>query len=366
MWQPPFCKNEIMNYKVLTINPGSTSTKIALYGEQGELWSQTLRHPAEEIARFGRIAEQFEWRLGLILDAMAERGEDITTLSAVVGRGGLTKPVTGGAYEVSEALIEELRTTTMEHASNLGAPLADAIARRAGVKAYIADPPTVDELQPAARVSGVKALPRISVFHALNQKAVARRYAAEVGKAYEELNLVVAHMGGGVSVGAHRKGCVIDVNNALDGEGPIAPERAGTLPAGSLVELCFSGRYTKAEVKKMLCGKGGVVDLLGTNSMIDVRARAAEGDAEASLVLEAMCYTIAKNIGAMAAALDGKVDAVILTGGLAHSEVITDNIAHRVSFIAPVEIYPGEDEMLALAESGLAILRGERTAKIYE
>ncbi|MBQ3247558.1 MAG: butyrate kinase [Alistipes sp.] len=355
-----------MSYKVLTINPGSTSTKIALYGEQGELWNQTLRHPAEEIAHFGRIAEQFEWRLSLILEAMEARGESLSELSAVVGRGGLTKPVMGGTYEVTTALLDELRTTPMEHASNLGAPLADAIARKAGVKAYIVDPPTVDELQPTARVSGVKALPRISVFHALNQKAVARRYAAEVGKPYEELNLVVAHMGGGVSVGAHRKGCVIDVNNALDGEGPIAPERAGSLPAGSLVELCFSGKYTKAEVKKMLCGKGGVVDLLGTNSMIEVRERAAAGDEEASLVLEAMCYSIAKNIGAMAAALDGKVDAVILTGGLAYSEVITDKIAHRISFIAPIEIYPGEDEMLALAESGLAVLRGEREAKIYE
>ena len=355
-----------MSYKVLTINPGSTSTKIALYGEQGELWNQTLRHPAEEIAHFVRIAEQFEWRLSLILEAMEARGESLSELSAVVGRGGLTKPVMGGTYEVTTALIDELRTTPMEHASNLGAPLADAIARKAGVKAYIVDPPTVDELQPTARVSGVKALPRLSVFHALNQKAVARRYAAEVGKPYEELNLVVAHMGGGVSVGAHRKGCVIDVNNALDGEGPIAPERAGSLPAGSLVELCFSGKYTKAEVKKMLCGKGGVVDLLGTNSMIEVRERAAAGDQEASLVLEAMCYSIAKNIGAMAAALDGKVDAVILTGGLAYSEVITDKIAHRISFIAPIEIYPGEDEMLALAESGLAVLRGEREAKIYE
>ena len=355
-----------MSYKVLTINPGSTSTKIALYGEQGELWNQTLRHPAEEIAHFGRIAEQFEWRLSLILEAMEARGESLSELSAVVGRGGLTKPVMGGTYEVTTALIDELRTTPMEHASNLGAPLADAIARKAGVKAYIVDPPTVDELQPTARVSGVKALPRLSVFHALNQKAVARRYAAEVGKPYEELNLVVAHMGGGVSVGAHRKGCVIDVNNALDGEGPIAPERTGSLPAGSLVELCFSGKYTKAEVKKMLCGKGGVVDLLGTNSMIEVRERAAAGDEEASLVLEAMCYSIAKNIGAMAAALDGKVDAVILTGGLAYSEVITDKIAHRISFIAPIEIYPGEDEMLALAESGLAVLRGEREAKIYE
>jgi butyrate kinase len=355
-----------MSYKVLTINPGSTSTKIALYGEQDELWNQTLRHPADEIARFGRIAEQFEWRLSLILDAMVERGENISDLSAVVGRGGLTKPVMGGIYEVSESLIEELRTTSMEHASNLGAPLANAIARKAGVSAYIVHPPTVDELQPTARVSGVKTLPRISVFHALNQKAVARRYAIQIGKPYEELNLVVAHMGGGVSVGAHRKGYVIDVNNALDGEGPIAPERAGSLPAGSLVELCFSGKYSKAEVKKMLCGKGGVVNLLGTNSMIEVRERAASGDEEAALVLDAMCYSIAKNIGAMAAALDGEVDAVILTGGLAHSEVITGNISRRISFIAPVEIYPGEDEMLALAESGLAVLRGEREAKIYE
>ena len=355
-----------MNYKVLTINPGSTSTKIALFGEQGELWSQTLRHPAEEIAKFGRIAEQFEWRLGLILEALAERGEEVSSLSAVVGRGGLTKPIMGGTYCVTEALIEELRTTKMEHASNLGAPLADAIARKAGVGAYIVDPPTVDELQPSARISGVKALPRLSVFHALNQKAVARRYAREQGRAYEELNLIVAHMGGGISVGAHRKGEVVDVNNALDGEGPIAPERAGTLPAGALVELCFSCEYTKAEVKKMLCGKGGVVDLLGTNSMIDVRAKAAEGDVESQTVLDAMCYTIAKSIGAMAATLDGEVDAVILTGGLAHSEMMTGDIARRVKFIAPVAIYPGEDEMLALAESGLAVLRGEREAKIYE
>lgn len=357
-----------MAFKILTINPGSTSTKIAVFEDEKEVFSKTLRHSAEELSPFQTVASQFQFRKDIIVSVLKAEGIDIHSLSAIVGRGGLVKPIESGIYEVNEALVRDLEHPVMgEHASNLGGLIAQDIARgiNNGAKAYITDPVVVDELEPIARISGHPALKRASIFHALNQKIIARTYAKEVGKSYEELNLIVAHMGGGVSVGAHCHGRVIDVNNALDGDGPFSPERSGGLPTGALVELCYSGK-SKAEVKKMLKGEGGVVAYLGTNDMLEVENKAiADPNSEYAMVQNAMCYQIAKEIGAMAAVMKGKVDAILLTGGIAYGKPITNYIREMVEFIAPVKVYPGEDEMRALAMNGLMVLRGETTPKVY-
>lgn len=355
-----------MTFRILTINPGSTSTKIALFDNEEQIFSKTLRHSAEELSPFSTVASQFEFRKDIILDELQKAGYDIHSLDAIVGRGGLVKPIESGIYEVNERLAHDLENPVMgEHASNLGGLIARDIARQLnnGIKAYIADPVVVDELDSIARISGHPAIHRVSIFHALNQKVIARTYAGEIGKRYEELNLIVAHMGGGISVGAHAHGRVVDVNNALDGEGPFSPERSGGLPTGALVDLCFSGK-SKAEVRKMLKGEGGVVAYLGTNDMQFVETE-AEQDSRYKLIQEAMCYQVSKEIGAMAAVLKGKVDAILLTGGIAYGKPVTDSIAARVEFIAPVKVYPGEDEMRALAMNGLMVLRGEMTVKVY-
>ena len=354
-----------MGFKILAINPGSTSTKIALYDDEQPTLALTLRHSAEEIARFPRIIDQLDWRKEMVLEALAKNNFDVKSLSAVIGRGGLIKPIESGVYEVNAALKNDLVNAQREHASNLGGLIAEQIAQAAGVKAYIADPVVVDELDDIARLSGIPECPRISIFHALNQKAIARRHAEKVGKRYEDLNLVVAHMGGGISVSAHCKGRVIDTNNALDGDGPFAPERAGTLPAGELVDLCFSGRYTRHDIQQMLAGKGGLVAHLGTNSMIQVMERIGQGDEKARVVKDAMCYGIVKQIGAMAAALGGRVDAVILTGGIAHNKSVVEYISEFCSFIAPIAVYPGENELESLVTNALVVLRGVITPKVY-
>lgn len=355
-----------MSFSILTINPGSTSTKIAVFEDEKEIFSKTLRHSAEELNPFTTVASQFQFRKDIILSELQRAGIQISGFHAIVGRGGLVKPIESGIYEVNDALAHDLEHPVMgEHASNLGGLIARDIAREIhnGAKAYIADPVVVDELEPIARLSGHPAMERVSIFHALNQKVIARTYAKETGKKYEELNLIVAHMGGGVSVGAHCQGRVVDVNNALDGDGPFSPERSGGLPTGALVELCYSGK-SKGEVKKILKGEGGVVAYLGTNDMRFVEEKAATEESYA-MVQNAMCYQIAKEIGAMAAVLKGKVDAILLTGGIAYGKPITDYIREMVEFIAPVKVYPGEDEMRALAMNGLMILRGETMAKNY-
>ena len=355
-----------MAYNILTINPGSTSTKVALFRDMEQVKTLTLRHTAEEIARFPSVSDQLEWRLEIILDALKSDGIKLEDLNAVIGRGGLMRPIESGVYRVGEAMIADLSAPKRQHASNLGALIARKIADQAGVEAYIADPVVVDELQDIARVSGLKSMPRRSIFHALNQKAIARRYAAEEGEKYEDLNLIVVHMGGGISVSAHEKGRVIDTNNALDGDGPIAPERAGTLPAGDLVDLCFSGEYDKAAIKKMLAGKGGLVDHVNCNSVQELNeVRAANGDAEARFMLNAMSYTIAKWIGEMAVVLKGRVDAILLTGGIAWNDCVNDVIVDYCKFIAPIKIYPGENELESLAENALRVLKGETEAKEY-
>ncbi|MEG0773095.1 butyrate kinase [Clostridium sp.] len=356
-----------MAYRLLMLNPGSTSTKIGVYEDEKEILIETLRHSAEEIGQYATIVDQIDFRKNVILDVLKDKNFDITTLSAVVGRGGLLKPIEGGTYAVNDAMLEDLRVGVLgQHASNIGGIIANEIAKGLDIPAYIVDPVVVDELDEIARVSGMPEIERVSIFHALNQKAVAKRYAKEVKNDYSELNLIVAHLGGGISVGAHKAGRVVDVNNALDGEGPFSPERSGGLPVGDLVKLCFSGKYSEGEIKKMITGKGGIVAYLGTNDAKAVDDRAAAGDKEAKLIFEAMGYQVAKEIGKAAAVLSGKVDAIILTGGIAYSKNLVSYIKERVEFISQVVVYPGEDEILALAEGGLRVLRGEETAKEYK
>lgn len=353
-------------FRILAINPGSTSTKIAIYDNEKEVFESTLRHSNEEIEKYDRIIDQYDFRKEVILTALSDNGINLTKLSAVVGRGGLLKPIKGGTYAVNEQMVADLKAAQMgEHASNLGGMIAQEIAHQLNIPAFIVDPVVVDELEPVARISGMPEIARVSIFHALNQKAVARRYSKEIDRPYDELNLIVAHLGGGISVGAHEKGRVVDVNNALDGEGPFSPERTGGLPVGDLAKLCYSGKYTHADIKKMIKGKGGLVAYLGSNDGREVVKMIENGDENAKLIFEAMAYQVAKEIGSCATVLKGKVDAIILTGGLAYGEMLTTWIKNRVSFISDVVIYAGEDEMSALALGGLRVLRKEEEAQIY-
>lgn len=354
-------------FRLLIINPGSTSTKIAIFDNKKPVLEQTLRHSNEELAPYNTIIGQYEFRKNVILDTLNANGINITKLDAVVGRGGLLKPMEGGTYAVNQKMVNDIRYAPMgQHASNLGAVIADEIASQLGIPAFIVDPVVVDEMDEIARISGMPEIKRKSLFHALNQKAVALRAAAELNKKYEEINLIIAHLGGGISVGAHRKGRVVDVNNALDGEGPFSPERAGGLPVSGIIKLCFSGKYTIDEIKKKITGKGGLVAYLGTNDGREVVKRIEAGDKEAELVYKAMAYQVSKEIGACAAVLSGKVDAICLTGGLAYDKYLTGWIKESVEFISNVRIYPGEDEMIALAEGGLRVLRKESEAKEYK
>ncbi len=352
---------------ILAVNPGSTSTKFALYDGEEMLFDKTLRHSASELEGYKRMTGQLPFRYGVIMEALKNEGTDLQAISAIVGRGGLVNPIESGIYEVNEQMKKHLtEAVNGEHASNLGALLADMmVASMPGAKAYIVDPVVVDELEPVARLSGHPLIGRRSIFHALNQKAVARIYAASVGKEYEEMNLVVAHMGGGISVGAHRRGRVVDVNNALNGDGPYSPERSGGLPASQLAELCFSGLYTLEEVKTMLAGKGGMVAYLGTNSFMEACRRADEGDELAALVVEGCSYQTAKEIGAMSVVLNGEVDGIILTGGLAYDTGHVDRISAMVKSIAPLFVYPGEDELKALAFNGYLAVTGRIAVKQY-
>jgi len=356
-----------MTHKLLIINPGSTSTKIGVYEDEKEVLEETLRHTSEEIGKFKGIYEQLNFRKDVILAVLKEKNFDIKTLDAIVGRGGLLKAIEGGTYSVNEVMLTDLKTGVQgQHASNLGGIIAHEIGKSLDIPAFIVDPVVVDEMIDVARISGLPEIQRKSIFHALNQKAVARRYAKENGKKYEEINLIVAHMGGGVSVGAHKAGKVIDVNNALDGDGPFSPERSGGLPVGDLVKMCFSGKYTIEDIKKKINGKGGLVAYLNTNDAKEVSDKADAGDEKYKLILEAMQYQVAKEIGKCAAVLKGKVDAIILTGGIAYGKSTVNYIKERVEFICPVVVYPGEDELLALAEGGLRVLNHQEEAKVYK
>ncbi|MGE5626886.1 MAG: butyrate kinase [Solirubrobacterales bacterium] len=355
-----------MSYKLLIINPGSTSTKIGVYEDENPILVETLRHSAEEINKYETIFDQYQFREDIILKVLKDKNFDVKELDAVVGRGGLLKPIKSGTYAINETMLEDLKVGVLgQHASNLGGIIANAIGKSLNIPAFIVDPVVVDEMDDVARVSGLPEIERKSIFHALNQKAVAKRYAKESGKKYEDLNLIVVHMGGGVSVGAHKDGKVVDVNNALDGEGPFSPERSGGLPVGGLLKMCYSGNYTLDEMKKKVTGKGGIVAYLNTNDFIEVEKQALAGNKEFKLIFDAFIYQVAKEIGKNAAVLSGKVDAVILTGGIAYSKPVVEGIKEMVSFIAPVIVYPGEDELLALAQGGLRVLKGEEEAMVY-
>ena len=354
--------------KILVINPGSTSTKVAVYDDEKPILLRSITHTADELAPYDAIIEQQEFRRQLVLDEL-KRSDIPLEFDAVIGRGGLVKPIAGGVYEINEQMITDtLRGCVMHnHACNLGCLIAHEIAARIpGCRAFIADPGVVDELSPLARISGSPLMPRICIWHALNQRAIARRYARGIGKEYEDLNLIICHMGGGISVAAHEHGRAVDANNALDGEGPFSPERAGSLPAADLIRLCFSGQYTEKQLLKRIAGQAGLTAHLGTNNMREILERIGRGDEQAHLIVDAMLYHIAKSIAAEAAVLCGDVDAILLTGGLAHSDYVVGELRRRTGFLAPIYTFPGEDEMGALALNALAVLQGKRTAKVYE
>jgi len=355
-----------MSYKLLIINPGSTSTKIGVYEDEKELFEETLRHTNEEIKRYDTIFDQFGFRKELILDILKTKNFDIKTLSAVVGRGGMLKPVEGGTYTVNDDMVEDLKVGVQgPHASNLGGIIAKSIGDELKIPSFIVDPVVTDELADVARLSGMPEIPRKSKFHALNQKAVAKRYGRESGKGYKNLNLVVVHMGGGVSVGAHDHGKVVDVNNALDGDGPFSPERAGSVPAGDLIKMCFSGKFSENEVYEKVVGKGGFVGYLNTNDVKETIDKMEEGDKECEKIYKAFIYQITKSVGEMAAVLNGKVDQIVLTGGIAYSPTLVPDLKANIAWIAPVTVYPGEDELLALAQGAIRVLNGEEEAKVY-
>lgn len=355
-----------MSFRILVINPGSTSTKLAVFDGETQSIRTTLRHSEADLSKFSSIVSQHEYREAMVLNFLSENKIALNSINAIVGRGGLLEPLEGGTYEVNDKMYDFLKSAKRgEHASNLGALIAKSIADKIHVDAFIVDPVVVDEMDEIARYSGHPLLERISIFHALNQKAVGRKIAEKLGKTYNECNFVIAHVGGGISVASHRKGRVVDVNNALDGEGAFSPERSGTLPVGKLVELCFSGRHDKSEIKSMIKGRGGVVAYLGTNNIFDVEKRIEEGDKKAKLVFDAMCYQIAKEIGAYSVVLSGNIDRIILTGGVANDKNLVEKITSMVSFIAPVEVFPGEEEMQPLALGVLRVLKGEEKAKKY-
>jgi butyrate kinase len=360
--------------RLLVINPGSTSTKVAVCEDEQPLFVETLRHSSHQISAFSHILEQYEFRLKAVLELLESESIPLASLSAVVGRGGLLRPIPGGTYAVNAEMVAELqaRNREREHASNLGAPLAFEIANRQGLPAFIVDPVCVDEFDDLARISGLPDIERKSLSHALNLKAVSRRAARDLGRPYPELNLVVVHLGGGISVTAHRQGRMVDVNQALDGTGPFAPERSGGLPVGDVVRMCFGippyegMALTHEQMLRRIAGEGGLVAHLGTNSAIEVECRIQAGDEHARLIYEAMAYQIAKEIGAMATVLQGHVDAIVITGGVAYSEMLLGWIEERVGWIAPLFVYPGEDEMLSLAQGALRVLRGEEEALVYQ
>ncbi|MGI6298632.1 MAG: butyrate kinase [Saccharofermentanales bacterium] len=355
---------------IFAINPGSTTTKTALYRRDVCLFEQSLSHSAAELAPYRTIAAQLPMRLAAIENALtaalAKAGHaDTRAISAVVSRGGLLHPVVSGVYEVNEDMLADLTKARYgEHASNLGALIASVLGERFGCPAYIVDPVVVDELEPAARLTGLPEIKRRSVFHALNQKAVARQAAADLNCKYEDINLIVVHMGGGISIAAHRRGRVIDVNNALE-EGPFSPERAGSLPTLPLLELAFSGQYDSAALRRKINGQGGMAALLGTNDCRMVEDLAAQRP-DYALVLDAMAYQTAKWIGAMATVLKGEIKAVVLTGGMARSKYLTERIHNSVAFLAPVLIYPGEKEMAALISGVLRVLAGQEKPGEYK
>lgn len=358
-------KTDTKNMKILVINPGSTSTKIAVYEDEKPVFTKGLHHSREELSTFDHVNDQYEFRRDLVIAALRDNNIALD-FDAIVSRGGLGKPIPGGAYYINEQMIADNLATPHHHPCNLGCKIALELAGRIpSCLALTADPGVVDELMPMARVTGLPEMQRECFWHALNQRAVGRRFARERGLRYDDLRLIICHLGGGVSIAAHDHGRAVDVNNALDGEGPFSTERTGSLPSSTLVRLCFSGKYTQARLLRLINGEGGVFAYLGTNDLREVMRRVDAGDHRAKFLVDAMIFNIAKGICAESAVFSGHADAIILTGGMAHNEYLTTQLSDRIRFIAPVHVYPGEDEMSALAEDGLAVLRGEMIAKEY-
>ncbi len=355
-----------MSDSLLIINPGGISTKVAVFDGQEPRFVEIIRHRADELDRFSGVIDQEPFRRQIILDLLAARGIELESFSAVVGRGGALKPLSSGTYRVEPEMVEDIRAgrVFVDHASNLGPLLAYGLAGKAGIPAFIVDPVSVDEFTPEARLSGLPELERASMSHALNLKMICRQAAASLGRKYEDVNLVAAHLGSGITVSAHRRGRMIDVNNAVDG-GPFAPTRTGGLPTTGLIKLCFSGKYDRAQLLNLATKRGGLLAYLGTSDGEEIEKRVADGDRQARLVYDAMILQIAKEIGAMAAVLDGRVDAVVLTGGLACGRYLIDALKDRVSFLGQVLVFPGEDEMKALALGALRVLSGEEGARDY-
>ncbi|RPI00750.1 MAG: butyrate kinase [Calditrichaeota bacterium] len=352
--------------KIFAVNPGSTSTKVALFEGDKKMFANNVAHSIEDLKPFKTINDQFDFRRQAIEKVVIQAGIDLSQVSAFVGRGGLLRPIAGGTYEIDDLMLDDLRNMIGgEHASNLGALLASFWGKLYDRPAFIVDPVVVDEMEEIARFSGHPLFPRKSIFHALNQKSVARAAAEQLGKPYEELYLIVAHLGGGISVGAHRCGRVIDVNNALDGEGPFSPERTGSLPVGDLVRYCFSGQAELQQVLKMIKGQGGIAAYLGTNDMRDILQLISQGDVRAELIYQAMAYQISKQIGEMAVCLKGKVNAIILTGGITYDKLIVKLISNYIAFLGPIIVIPGEEEMQALVAGALRVLNGMEQAKNY-
>jgi len=351
---------------VLVINPGSTSTKVAVYKDEQEVRSESIKHPTAEIKQFSNVWEQYDYRKQAILGWLQGNGFSLDDFDVLVCRGGTSKPISGGIYEINEEMLADLHKGLYgSHACNVGCQIAYDFGQETGLPVVTLDAPATDELCPLARYSGHPLIKRRSSFHALNQKATARKLAADLGTTYDKLNLVVVHLGGGISVGAHHHGRVVDANDALEGDGPFAPERSGSLPGGALVRICFSGQYSQADVMRMINGGGGLVGYLGTSDGLEVERRIDAGDEQAREVLEAMAYQIAKEIASKAAVLAGNVDAIALTGSFAYSKRLVGWISKRVSFIAPIHVYPGENEMEALALGALRYMRGEEETKTY-
>lgn len=352
-------------YKVLVINLGSTSSKIAYYEDKECKLKETIEHPAEELAQFGKILEQYDYREAAVKAFMAQHGIDGKNLDAIASRGGHTHPIEGGTYIVNDAMVAEIKTGNFgRHACDLGVFIAKHLSEKFGIVPTVTDPPVTDEFQKLARYSGLPELPRKSSFHALNQRAAAEKYAEDAGKAYEDMNLIVVHMGGGISVAAHKHGKMVDANNALDGDGPFSTNRTGTLPVGALVKLCFSGKYTEAEVKKMLNGKGGTMAYISENDLRAIQKEAFAGNEAYKDCMDAMLYQTCKEIGSEASVLEGQVDAIVLTGGMVYADYVVDFIKLHCGYIAPINVYPGEYEMEALAKGAISVLDGSYKGKM--
>jgi butyrate kinase len=352
--------------KILIINPGSTSTKVGVFSAGEMAVNESVKHPDEELKQFPTIWDQYDYRKAAVLKVLTDHGFSLRDMDAIACRGGNVKPLPGGTYRVCSRMIADMKSGIYgAHPINVGGLVAFDLGNEFDIPVLTADPPMTDELCAMARFSGIPQIERQSSFHALNQKATARKIAASLGKPYQEVNLIVAHLGGGISVGAHRKGKIIDVNNALDGDGAFSPERAGSIPAGDLVKLCFSGEYTKEQVLKLLTGRGGLFAYLGTTNAIEIENRIAGGDRQAAEIYEAMAYQVAKEIGACATVLEGEIDAIALTGSLVYSKLLLENLKKRISFIAPVYLNPGENEMEALAEAAMRFFRKEEALSHY-